>query len=484
METKFITAEKSETVDVERAVVGWGSKPLPDRDGELIEASAWDLENFRKNPVLCLSHDLSKPPIGKILWVKADANGLKFKAQFAGTERGKEAYQLYKEGVMTSFSVGFRPKPNGVIDNPVDERYKGLKRVFKSVELFEISCVTVPSLPQAVAEYVKSGKIQNAELKGELEDLITKDVVEENTQAAEETQPPETPAMEPSKTDADEGKKALEVMAATIAEMKAKLDAIESQQIPKEESKTLDSITGQPSVYDLMSSLSNLLNTQSRNNALPTVQETASERMYANVVDIYPVEYPNGFVVFRIYTADVPATYRQGYTYDILTKKASFVDEATAVEEAWVEKRYTPEHISEFDGKVMEEIETKAGKVLSAANREMLQDAIDQLADISESIQDLLDASAPKEKEEEEEEEEKDAEIPITKTADNHDDDDIDIDGIQLEEEVKSDEIDIDEKELSAIIAKTIGASIKTLNSMVKDKTVEEVSKLMGKATI
>ena len=84
MFTKYILAEKSEIVDTdsEKSVVGWGSKPQPDRDGELIEASAWDLDNYRKNPVLCLSHDLTKPPIGKILWVKADPNGLKFKKIF------------------------------------------------------------------------------------------------------------------------------------------------------------------------------------------------------------------------------------------------------------------------------------------------------------------------------------------------------------------------------------------------------------------
>lgn len=496
METKYITAEKSETVDVERAVVGWGSKPLPDRDGELIEASAWDLENYRKNPVLCLSHDLSKPPIGKILWVKADANGLKFKAQFAGTERGKEAYQLYKEGVMTSFSVGFRPKPGGYVENPMDERYKGLKKVFKSVELFEISCVTVPSLPQAVAEYVKSGKVHNTELKGELEELITKDVVEEQpvepekkeeNPVVEETQPVTT---ETSVADASDGKPkdsalTLEAMAATIAELKTKLTEIESRKIPETEVKTLDNLTGQPSVYDVMSALSNAL--RNKSTALPTAEPSITERPYAGVVDIYPVDYPNGFVVFRIYIGDGPAiTYRQEYAYDLLTKKASLIDEAIVVEEAWVTKKYDIEELEALDAKAMDEAdETKAGKVLSAANVSMIEDAMDQLTDIIDSFQELLDSAAPKKKDDEEKDfefDEEQTEDNINKDADSHNDE-LDIDGIQLEE-VKSDEINIDEKELSVIIARTIGTALSGFNSTVKDKAVEEVSKLMGKATI
>lgn len=159
----------SESVDEESSIVGWGSRPTIDRDKELIEYNAWALDNYRKNPVLLLCHKHDVPPVGKCLWVKADKFGLKFKARFANTERGKEVYELYKTGIMKGFSVGFKPRPNGIIDNPKDLKYKGCKRVFTDVELVEISCVPVPAHADALVEYVKAGKIITKGLKDELE---------------------------------------------------------------------------------------------------------------------------------------------------------------------------------------------------------------------------------------------------------------------------------------------------------------------------
>lgn len=177
MEKKFIVCEKMESDDLEGTIVGWGSKPTIDRDKELIESSAWKLDNYRKNPVVLLCHNYSAPPVGKCLWVKSSPQGLRFKAQFAKTERGKECYELYKDGIMNAFSVGFKPRQGGVIDNPSDVKYKGCKRVFTDVELMEISCVPVPANSDALVEYVKAGKIHTKQLQNELEfalDIIDK----------------------------------------------------------------------------------------------------------------------------------------------------------------------------------------------------------------------------------------------------------------------------------------------------------------------
>uniref|UniRef100_A0A6M3M160 Putative prohead protease n=1 Tax=viral metagenome TaxID=1070528 RepID=A0A6M3M160_9ZZZZ len=172
-EYKFAVCEKMESDDSEMTIVGWGSKPTIDRDKELIETSAWQLDNYRKNPVLLLCHNYSAPPVGKCLWIKAVPNqGLRFKAQFAKTERGKECYELYSSGVMSAFSVGFKPRPNGVIDHPTDAKYKGCKRVFTDVELMEVSCVPVPAHSDALIEHVKSGKIVTKQLKEELEAIV------------------------------------------------------------------------------------------------------------------------------------------------------------------------------------------------------------------------------------------------------------------------------------------------------------------------
>jgi len=173
MEQKFVVCEKMESNDPEMTIVGWGSKPTIDRDKELIESSAWQLDNYRKNPVLLLCHKYDVPAIGKCLWVKAiPGQGLRFKAQFAKTDRGREVYELYSSGIMSAFSVGFKPRPNGVIDNPTDVKYKGCKKVFTDVELMEISCVPVPAHSDALMEHVKAGKIHTKQLKDELEAII------------------------------------------------------------------------------------------------------------------------------------------------------------------------------------------------------------------------------------------------------------------------------------------------------------------------
>lgn len=177
----FKDAIASESIDGEQSIVGWGSRPTIDRDKELIESSAWKLDNYRKNPVLLLCHKYDVPPVGKVLWVKSDQNGLKFKAKFANTERGKECYELYKDGIMNAFSVGFKPRPGGVMDNPTDVKYKGCKRVFTDVELMEISCVPVPANSDALIDHVKSGKIHTKQLQDELEfvlEITEKGVIE------------------------------------------------------------------------------------------------------------------------------------------------------------------------------------------------------------------------------------------------------------------------------------------------------------------
>lgn len=168
----FVTVEQKEINETERSVVAWGSKPVIDRDGELIKGDAWDLKAFKKNPVLMLSHDYRQPPIGRVLWCKTDSEGLRFKAQFAETSTGDEIYQLYKDGIMRAFSVGFVPKEWE--DFSEDER-KGKKpkprRIYDKVELLEISCVSIPSCPAALVAAYDEGKIKTKDLKEVIEEV-------------------------------------------------------------------------------------------------------------------------------------------------------------------------------------------------------------------------------------------------------------------------------------------------------------------------
>ena len=41
------------------------STATPDRYGDIIDQRGWDLENYKKNPVVLLNHDSSQLPIGR-----------------------------------------------------------------------------------------------------------------------------------------------------------------------------------------------------------------------------------------------------------------------------------------------------------------------------------------------------------------------------------------------------------------------------------
>lgn len=163
MESVFLSVvEKKEINQEERSIVAWGSRPVMDRDFEQIASDAkWELGNFQKNPVLMLSHDYSKPPVGKVIWTKVTPDGLRFKAQFAKTPAGEELWTLYRDGIMHSFSVGFLPLN---FTEPDDVKSGEPRRIYNHLELLEISCVSVPSCPAAILEMYGAGEIKTKDI--------------------------------------------------------------------------------------------------------------------------------------------------------------------------------------------------------------------------------------------------------------------------------------------------------------------------------
>ena len=132
----------------EQSLVAVASTNGIDRDGEIIEAKAFEnaLSLFRKNPVVLWAHDHSKPPIAKSLQEKITDDGLIFQPQFAKTTFAKEIWSLFKNGFLNAFSIGFIPKEYEY------EEINGKKvRKFTEVELLEISAVPVPSNAAALA---------------------------------------------------------------------------------------------------------------------------------------------------------------------------------------------------------------------------------------------------------------------------------------------------------------------------------------------
>lgn len=154
--------------DTERSFVAFASKPVIDRDKEIISWDAWDLANYKKNPIVLWAHSYREMPVGKSLWIKRTQEGLKFKPAFADTEEGNKIYQLYKDQVLRAFSVGFIPTKwhdpgdddEKDIEDSVETKKPLPRRIYDKVELLEVSCVPVPACPDALVEAYKEGKIK------------------------------------------------------------------------------------------------------------------------------------------------------------------------------------------------------------------------------------------------------------------------------------------------------------------------------------
>lgn len=157
MNTKHIKATIEEKSAEEFTAIA--SSSVVDRQGEIIDQAGWDLKNFKENPILLWMHDHTKP-LGKATRVWLDKSGkepvLKFKGVIStATEWGRAAKQLVDEGILNSFSVGFRA--NDIDDNKITK-----------AELYEISLVTIPANPEArivAAKALKEAGIKEDILK-------------------------------------------------------------------------------------------------------------------------------------------------------------------------------------------------------------------------------------------------------------------------------------------------------------------------------
>jgi HK97 family phage prohead protease len=130
------------------------SDETPDRYGDVVSASGWELANFKKNPIALFGHDYHFP-IGRWvdLHVDKEAKGLRGKLQMAprGTsERIDEIRTLIEHDILRAVSVGFRPTatPEPLKDKNGDDT-GGVR--FLRQELLECSVVPIPANPNALA---------------------------------------------------------------------------------------------------------------------------------------------------------------------------------------------------------------------------------------------------------------------------------------------------------------------------------------------
>jgi HK97 family phage prohead protease len=130
-------------------ITGYASTKDTDRVGDVIPPDAWTkeggLENFKKNPIILFNHDYNQP-IGRAVEYEVDEKGLRLTAVIS---KGVPQYGLIKDGILSTFSVGFLVK-----DAEYDKAQDGF--IIKSAELLETSVVSVPCNQDATFSLAKS----------------------------------------------------------------------------------------------------------------------------------------------------------------------------------------------------------------------------------------------------------------------------------------------------------------------------------------
>lgn len=150
---KYFIVEEKEISDEERIIEFTNSTPTQDRYHDTIDQNGWQLENFRKNPVVLWAHDYGQPPVAKSVNVWIEDGKLKSRDQFTPRDLypfGFMVFELYKNGFLNAKSVGFQP-----ITYAFNNETEGVE--FYTQELLEHSCVPVPANPEALVSAKSMG---------------------------------------------------------------------------------------------------------------------------------------------------------------------------------------------------------------------------------------------------------------------------------------------------------------------------------------
>lgn len=376
--------------DDEMSFVAYASKEVLDRDGEIVKADAWDIEEYLKNPVIMLFHDYNKLPVGKALWVRKANDGLRFKPKFADTETGREVYQLYKEGILNAFSAGFR-----VLDWE-EGKAEGVKRVYTKVKLHEISCVPVPSCPDALVERVNNGEIKTKELSKALNEIIAI-----NKPEPEET---ENEIRVRLKNPADFEKDSFRRIAVKkdkprvfgiVGKLKGKdTTTLQSYRFPKDDGWTKEKATGWADEHPVKSYTASHMKTLSLG-GLPSIYDIIDKIRFTlgatpegvknvYIADIFPNTSMSGSCVVE-FDSTINDTRSKYWYYDYSYSKET--ETVVLTNPIAVQEVYTMKTVGNFERKNIVE---KAGRELSAKNVTMLKDVSGKMSGAAEMINSML----------------------------------------------------------------------------------------------
>ena len=171
IDTKIITRNAS--TGEKDLVTFVASTSNPDRYGDIINQKGWQLEKYRKNPVILLNHNASQLPIGRGEVEIVDGQLLVDIEFDMDDPVAANVARKTKNGFMSAVSVGFNAVESiSRSDLPSDNPYYAKSGYFfDKAELLEISIVTIPANGEAVA--AKNYTSQNRQFKiSELKHIV------------------------------------------------------------------------------------------------------------------------------------------------------------------------------------------------------------------------------------------------------------------------------------------------------------------------
>jgi len=137
----------------QRIVSGIATTPTPDRIGDIIDPMG---AKFAPS-MPCLWQHQNDKPIGVVKFSQPTAQGIRFEARLPQVtepgvlkDRVDEAWQSVKYGLVAGASIGFRALKGG------KEKMDGGGILFKSVEILELSLVTVPANGDCSIDIIRS----------------------------------------------------------------------------------------------------------------------------------------------------------------------------------------------------------------------------------------------------------------------------------------------------------------------------------------
>ncbi len=155
-EVKFARARLA-AVEADGTFAGYASMfGKPDLGRDVVMPGAFSASLKKRGPAgvkMLFQHDPNQP-IGVWLAIREDADGLFVKGRLTtDVERAREVLSLMRAGALDGLSIGYR-----TVRGRTDTK-TGVRQLFE-VDLWEISVVTFPMLPEARVSAVKAARAE------------------------------------------------------------------------------------------------------------------------------------------------------------------------------------------------------------------------------------------------------------------------------------------------------------------------------------